>query len=422
MAAPTTDFKVFGLKLWQQVLIGLFLGIIVGIQFKLEAAPLKIFGDIFIDLIKMIVAPLILFALVSGVTSMSDSHNFTRVGLKGLFFYLGTAVFAVIIGLVAGYLFQPGKGVALDLSQLSSNFPIAPKTPPSLGAFLYEMVPNNIVQAMASGHYIQVVVFAIFTGVTINMMGSRANKAKEIINEFAQITFKMIEIIIRLAPLAVFGFMSWTVGTQGLEIVNTLTKLLVAVIAACSFQYVLFGVFIIAFARLNPLPFYKKMLNTQIMAFSTTSSKATLTTAMRELQTKLGVSEKSTNFLLPLGASINMDGTAIYLAICALFFAQLYGIEINIHDIPMLIIACTLGSIGAAGIPGGSIIFMGMVLNVVGLPVEGIGLILGVDRLLDMVRTTINITGDAAVTLIIDKTEGQLNTNLYNSKIKKEDI
>jgi Na+/H+-dicarboxylate symporter len=232
----------------------------------------------------------------------------------------------------------------------------------------------------------------------------------------------MIEIIIRLAPLAVFGFMSWTVGTQGLEIVSTLTKLLVAVIAACGFQYVLFGVFIIAFARLNPLPFYKKMLNTQIMAFSTTSSKATLTTAMRELQTKLGVSEKSTNFLLPLGASINMDGTAIYLAICALFFAQLYGIEINIHDIPMLIIACTLGSIGAAGIPGGSIIFMGMVLNVVGLPVEGIGLILGVDRLLDMVRTTINITGDAAVTLIIDKTEGQLNTNLYNSKIKKEDI
>lgn len=422
MAAPTTDFRVFGLKLWQQVLLGLFLGVIVGIQFGEQATDLKIFGDIFIDLVKMIVAPLIFFALVSGVTSMSDSKSFTRVGIKGLVFYLGTATFAVVIGLVAGYIFQPGAGVSVDLSQLTSNYPIAPKTPPSFGEFLYEMVPNNIVKAMAESHYIQVVVFSIFTGITINSMGSRANKAKEIIHEFAQITFKMIEIIIRIAPLAVFGFMSWTVGTQGLEIVNTLAKLMVAVIVACLVQYILFGVFIVVFAKLNPMPFYKKMLNTQIMAFSTTSSKATLTTAMRELQQKIGVSEKSTNFLLPLGASINMDGTAIYLGICALFFAQLYGIQIDMHDIPMLIVACTLGSIGAAGIPGGSIIFMGMVLNVIGLPVEGIGLILGVDRLLDMVRTTINITGDAAVTMIIDKSEGQMDVELYNSKPKKNDI
>jgi Na+/H+-dicarboxylate symporter len=173
---------------------------------------------------------------------------------------------------------------------------------------------------------------------------------------------------------------------------------------------------IMIFARLSPIPFYRKILLTQSIAFATSSSKATLSTAMTQLQDRMGVSKTNSNFLMPLGVCINMDGTAIYLGICALFFAQAYGIDLTTHNYVMLVLTCTLGSIGAAGIPSGSIIFMGMVLSSVGLPIEGIGLILGVDRILDMVRTTINITGDSAITLIVDKTEGALDETTYHSK------
>jgi Na+/H+-dicarboxylate symporter len=174
---------------------------------------------------------------------------------------------------------------------------------------------------------------------------------------------------------------------------------------------------IFVFTRLNPLPFYRKLVTTQLMAFSTSSSKATLSTAMRELNEKLGVSESTTKFMMPLGAAINMDGTAIYLGICAVFFSELYGVPLGVDDYLMLVVTCTLGSIGAAGIPSGSIIFMGMVLHSVGLPLEGIGIILGIDRILDMFRTALNITGDSAITLIIDKTEGKTDLDVYRSKL-----
>jgi Na+/H+-dicarboxylate symporter len=191
--------------------------------------------------------------------------------------------------------------------------------------------------------------------------------------------------------------------------------LVAAVLTACFVQYVLYGVLIAVFGRISPFPFFRKLVTTQIMAFSTSSSKATLTTAMRETENKLGVSAQICQFMLPLGAAVNMSGTAIYLAICALFFAQFFGVELHHADYAMLLVTCTLGSIGAAGIPSGSIIFMGMVLHSVGLPIEGIGLILGVDRILDMVRTMINITGDCAITLIIDSSEKTLNKDVYYS-------
>jgi Na+/H+-dicarboxylate symporter len=226
----------------------------------------------------------------------------------------------------------------------------------------------------------------------------------------------MIELIIRLAPFGVFGFISWVIGTQGIEVLEALGKLIVAVLAACLFQYFIFGAMIFFFAGLSPIPFYRKILVTQSLAFATSSSKATLSTALQQLQERMGVSKANSNFLLPLGVCINMDGTAIYLGICALFFAQAYGIDLTTQNYIMLVLTCTLGSIGAAGIPSGSIIFMGMVLTSVGLPIEGIGIILGVDRILDMVRTTVNITGDSAITLIVDKSEGGLNEKLYRKK------
>lgn len=407
------------MKLWKQVLIGLALGVVAGIVLKEDAVHLKILGTVFILLIKMVIVPLIFFALLSGITSMQGQGNFTRVGIKGFASYLLTAVFAVLIGLSAGLIFQPGSGV--DLKSIlettgAASGVINTVTPPTASEFLLNLIPKNPIKAMASDEFLQIIIFSIFTGITVNLVGAKAEPVKNLIASASLVTFKMIEIIIKLAPLGAFGYIAWVVGTQGLDILKALTMLVVTLIVACIFQYLVFGLFIAIVGRLNPIPFYKKILFTQSIAFATSSSKATLSTAMEQLQTRLGVSKTNSNFLLPLGVCINMDGTAIYLGICALFFSQAYGIDLSLHNYLMLILTCTLGSIGAAGIPSGSIIFMSMVLGSVGLPIEGIGIILGVDRVLDMVRTTVNITGDSAITMIVDKTEGGLNEKEYYSK------
>ncbi|HLD76967.1 MAG TPA: dicarboxylate/amino acid:cation symporter [Rickettsiales bacterium] len=405
------------MKLWKQVLIGLFLGVISGMVLGEKAVGLKIFGTIFISLVKMVIVPLIFFALLSGITSMQGQGNLTRVGIKGFASYLLTAVFAVMIGLAAGLIFKPGAGIDLN-SLLSSSKTVVTlaATPPSVTEFLLNLIPTNPLNAMAQDYFLQVIIFSIFTGITINMIGEKGNPVKDVIASASQVMFKMIEIIIRLAPLGAFGYIAWVVGTQGLDILKALVMLVIALLAACVVQYLIFGLLILTIGRLSPMPFYKKILLTQSIAFATSSSKATLSTAMSQLQERMGVSKANSNFLLPLGVCINMDGTAIYLGISALFFSQAYGIDLSMQNYLMLILTCTLGSIGAAGIPSGSIIFMCMVLSSVGLPIEGIGIILGVDRVLDMVRTTINITGDSAITMIVDRTEGGLDEKAYYSK------
>lgn len=422
--AETKEFKIFGMGMLAQVLLGLVLGIAVGYFAGKQAEELKILGTIFFKLIKMVIAPLILFALISGITSLTQGQQFKGMALKGTSAYLITALLAVVLGLTVGAIFEPGHGVPKpDSSVASKTEEVLNKASKGAGSdsagsvkdFLMHLIPGNIVTAMANDMYLQIVVFAIFTGIVINNLKGDTTRILEINKEMAAITFKMIEWIVRLAPFAVFGYMASMVGTTGFDVIKSLLRLVLLVIAACLIQYLFFGVLIFIFAKLSPLPFYNKMVNTQIMAFSTSSSKATLTTAMRELREKLGVSQTTTNFMMPLGACINMDGTAIYLGICAMFFAQIYGIHLDLHNYLMLIMTCTLGSIGAAGIPSGSIIFMSMVLASVGIPIEGISIILAVDRILDMFRTTVNITGDAAITLIIDKIEGDLDQELYNS-------
>jgi Na+/H+-dicarboxylate symporter len=402
------------LKLWHQVLIGLILGVIAGVVMGEEAKALKVFGTIFFSLIKMVIVPLIFFALLSGITNMEKGHSATRVGTKGFITYMMTATFAVVIGLVAGLIFQPGVGV--DLSNLvaeSSVAVTAPAAPPSMIDFLVNLIPTNPINAMANDNFLQIIVFSVFTGIMVNKAGDKAQPVKDLINAASSVTFKMIEVIVLLAPIGVFGFISAAVGTQGFDVLEALGKLVLIFLGACIIQYFVFGLLIAGFGRLSPIPFFKKMLFTQSIAFATSSSKATLSTAMEQLNTRMGTSKANTNFILPLGACINMDGAAIYLALCAVFFAQAYGITLGPNDYLMLILTCTLGSIGAAGIPSGSIIFMGMVLGSVGLPIEGIGVILGVDRILDMIRTTINITGDATVTLLVDRGEKTMDEKVY---------
>jgi Na+/H+-dicarboxylate symporter len=402
------------LKLWQQVLVGLFLGVAAGYALGEKAAGLKVLGVIFIDLIKAIMVPLVFFALINGVTSMGQQGNMKRVGFKSVAAYMTTAMFAVCLGLIFANIFKPGADLNMNAHAHAHAVPAS--SPPGLMDTLLSIVPSNIMGAMANANILQVVIFAIFTGIMMNSMRDRCATVIRFSQEAAQLTFKMIETIVRLAPIGVFGFIAATVGTQGSDVLLSLARLVEAVLVACIVQYLLFGVMIALFARLSPLPFYKKMLPTQMLAFSTSSSKATLSTAMREMQEKMGVSHSGANFVMPLGAAINMDGTAIYLGMCAVFFSQAYGIDLQMADYFMILLTATLGSIGAAGIPSGSLIFMGMVLSSVGLPLEGIALIAGIDRILDMIRTTINITGDCAITLMIDKSEKQLDEKVYYSK------
>lgn len=417
------------MKLWQKVIIGMLLGMGVGYAFNANGplsingvAELKAYvlpwGTTFVDLIKMVVVPLIFFSLVTGITSMGDSEAFKRIGLKAVFTFLATAAFAVVIGLVFGEVFQPGKGV--NLTELLKGTDAAALAPPvefTLAKILSDIIPSNVIKAMSSNeHILQVVVFAFFTAFTINSLGEKAKLIRDFCHAAAQVIFKMIDSIMKLSPYGVFAIIAPLVASQGLGIIKDLAVLIVCVISALFVQYLLFGLLIMVFGRMSPMPFYKKILEAQSLAFSTSSSKATLSTAMKVANERLGVSKNSTSFVLPLGASINMDGTAIYLGICSLFFAQAYGIQLDFHQYMLLIFTATVGSIGAAGIPGGSIMMMSMVFSSVGIPLAGVAVILGIDRILDMFRTTVNITGDTVITMLIDKSEGTFNEAMYNDK------
>ena len=402
------------LKLWQKVIIGMVLGILFGIFGGEYAQDLKPFGDVFLNMIKMVVVPLILFSILNGVTNVSDASTFGRLGTRAFLMYVFTTAFAVTIGLTFANIFEPGMGLTIDLTN-----PHEHQENNTLKDLFVNIIPSNPVKAMAEGKTLQIVVFAFFTGFALILIGDKGREVKNFISSCTHLVFKMIQLVIQLTPYGVFAIMSWVVADYGIEVMLHLGKFILVVVGALFIQYILFGVMLLLFARVNPLPFYKKMLTTQALALATSSSKATLPTAIAELRNKVGVSKGSASFILPLGAAVNMDATAIYLGICAVFFAQIFGITLDFNHYVILVLTATIGSIGAAGFPGGSMVMMGMVLSSVGLPLEGIGVILGVDRILEMIRTMINITGDCTVTLIVDKMEGTFNKKTYYSKDSK---
>ena len=401
------------MKLWHKVFIGLILGLFFGVYLPQHVDIVKPIGTVFLRLIKMVIVPLLFFSLLSGITGMRDPSSIGRVARKSVFAYFGTTCFAVVFGLSVAHIMKPGYGVVLDLGSVpESNFR---ESSFDIINFLIEIVPSNIFVAFADSNILQVVFFSIFTGVIINSMGSVADPLREFIQSAAKLVLKMIAIIVELSPYAAFALTAWVVGTQGLDIMVSLGKLVGAIVIAYILQYLIFGLFIIVFCRLSPLPFYKKSIEYQMIAISTGSSKASLATTMQVCRQRLGVSETSTSFVLPLGASINMDGLAIKLGLSVIFFAQIMGIELSLSDYMIIILTGTLGSIGGAGIPGSFIIMLPIMLTSVGLPIEGVALLVGVDRVLDLLSTAINITGDATITLVVDSTEGTLDRDMYNS-------
>ncbi len=401
------------MKLWHKVFLGLILGVIFGVYTPQHVETIKPIGTVFLRLIKMVIVPLLFFSLVSGITGMRDPSSIGRVAKKAVIAYLGTTCLAVTFGLGVAYILKPGAGVVLNMGQVAeknfkeSNF--------DLLDFFIKIVPDNVFQAFATSNILQVVFFSIFTGIIINGMGSSADPLRNFIHAAAKLVLKMIAIVVQLSPYAAFALTAWVIGDQGLDIIYTLGKLVQAIILAFILQYLIYGLIIFVFCRISPIPFYKKSIEYQMIAMSTGSSKASLATTMQVCRNRMGVSESSTSFVLPLGASINMNGLSIKLGLSVIFFAQAMGVDLALSDYIVIILTGTLGSIGGAGIPGSFIIMLPVMLTSVGLPIEGVALLVGIDRILDLLSTTINITGDATITLVIDSSEGTLDKEMYNS-------
>jgi len=399
------------MKLWHKVIIGMVLGIIVGIIFKEQVLPfVEPLGKVFIRLIKMLIVPLIFFSLISGVTSIGDPKKMGRIGAKATISYLITTAFAITIGIAVGYFLKPGEGVELNIQETQTI-----QEAPSFAETLLNIIPTNPVNAMADGNILQIIVFALFFGFCLTRIGEKGKKLIEINDALAEATYSLTDIVMKLAPYGVFGLMATVTAKYGTELLLPLIKVIGGVYGACILHMIIVHGGILVFLKLNPKKFFTKMVEAQAIAYTTSSSSGTLPVTMKVAQEKLGVSKEISSFVLPLGTTINMDGTALYQGVCALFVAQAMGVVLTGGDYVTIILTSTLASIGSAGVPGAGLIMLTLVLTSIGLPVEGIAIIAGVDRILDMMRTIVNVTGDAVISILVDKTEGTFNQEIYDS-------
>lgn len=407
--------------LTKKVLIALVLGILYGIisnvllpkGFNLSVNKwiLIPIGSIFFNLIKMIVVPLVLFSLICGSASIGDTKKLGRVSGKIISFYLATTAFAVVIGLALANLLKPGIGMLIPTSAV-----VKATKPPFIMDIFVNMVPSNPFDALVKGDMLQIIVFAIFVGVTISVIGEPAKPLLSICNQINDVFLKIIGTVMKLAPYGVFALIAKVISLQGLDVLLSLLKLVgvvyLGLVIHCLVTYFGSLKFI---AHLSPIKFFKKFWPVMVFAFSTSSSNATIPLNLEACETKLGVKKSIASFTIPLGATINMDGTAIMQGVAAIFIAEVYGIELTFASQLMIILSATLASIGTAGVPGAGTVMLTMVVTQVGLPIEGIGLVLAVDRILDMGRTVLNITGDAVGTCIVANSEKELDLDVYNS-------
>jgi Na+/H+-dicarboxylate symporter len=399
------------MPLWQQILIGLALGVLTGVLFKADALVLAPIGALFLNAIKMLIVPLVFVSLVAGITAMSDSAKLGRISVKTIAIYLVTTAFAVSIGLLFGALFTPGEGMNMVASGAQEA-----KQAPSLVQILVGLVPTNPVAAFAEGNILQIIVFAIALGVSMNLIGDKAAPAVKLFDSLAEVFYKLTDLVMRCAPIGVFALIAGVVASHGIEVLLPLAEVIgVIYLASLAPVLLVYGGLLGLFARLSPLRFFKGVAPALAVAFSTSSSAGTLPVSIECARKNLGVSQGVAGFVLPVGATINMDGTAIYQGVLALFIAQAFGVDLNAGQYLMIILTATLASVGTAGVPGAGLIMLGLVLTSVGLPLEGVALIAGIDRILDMARTTVNVAGDLMTTTLVGSSEKELDRDIYNS-------
>ncbi|OIN09116.1 dicarboxylate/amino acid:cation symporter [Oceanisphaera psychrotolerans] len=398
------------LALWKKILVGMVLGVIAGAVMGPDAEVLKPIGTLFINAIKMLIVPLVFCSLVVGVTSMQDTSKMGRIGLKSVVLYLGTTAVAITIGLALALLFTPGAGLNMTITD-----PTAANEAPSLVETLLALIPQNPIGAMAAGNILQIIVFALGLGIALTLCGEKAKPAIQLFESLAEGMYKLTEMIMKLAPYGVFGLMAWVAGKYGLEVLLPLIKVIALVYVGCLIHVLVFYTGLISvLGRLNPVRYLKGLINPAAVAYTTTSSSGTLPATIKASREEMGVSQGISSFVLPLGATINMDGTALYQGICAVFVAQAFGIDLAVSDYMLIIMTATLGSIGTAGVPGAGLIMLSLVLTTVGLPLEGLAIVAGIDRILDMARTSVNVCGDLMVSVLIGKSENELDEEVYN--------
>ncbi len=400
------------MKLWKKMLVGLVLGVLVGLLLGEHARYLKPVGTVFLGLLNMLVILLIFSSMTVGVTSINDTRKLGRVGLKTIGMYALTTAIAIFIGLLFAKLIKPGVGIGLAHEGMS----VSVGETPNLADMFLSLVPENPIGALANGKVLQVIVFSIFFGLGINFAGERGKPLAKLMGSLSEVMFSLTGVVMYFASYGIFGIMAWVAGTFGVGILVPLLKLIMTHYLACLVHlvFVLGGILVFG-AKLRPGPFFKGMTDAIALAVSTTSSSATLPATLHCTQENLGVSKSISSFVLPLGSTINMNGTAIFQGIATAFIAQAYGIELGWQSLLIIVVTATLSAVGTAGIPGGALVTLSIVLASVGLPLEGIAIIAGIDRFRDIIGTTVNILGDAVVSVYVAKSEGELDLEQYNS-------
>jgi Na+/H+-dicarboxylate symporter len=409
------------LKLAPKIIIGLIAGAIVGLILNIVSPDLfKILntylftplGKIFLNLINMLVVPIVFFSITLGVAGLGDPKKLGRIGFKTITFFLVTTAIAIVIGLILASVIQPGNIGNFDTEGAKFEAEEAPSTAETL----LNIIPTNPIKAFAEGDMLQIIAFSIFVGFGITMLGKKASTLLTVVEQGNDLMMYLVNLVMKFAPYGTFGLIATAIGSQGFSAIKAMGLYMIVVILALVIHAVVtYGSAVFFLAKYNPITFFKKFSPAMSVAFSTSSSNATLPVSMETAQKELKVPESISSFVQPLGATINMDGTAIMQGVATIFIAQVYGVSLTPLELVTVVLTAVLASIGTAGVPGVGLILLAMVLNSVNLPVAGIGLILGIDRLLDMARTAINITGDAACALYVSETEKKhINTKEAN--------
>ena len=399
----------FTQKMLVAMIAGAILGIVLGsvdsfkgwVEVYLSFGLFDIIGKLFVNSLKMLVVPLVFCSIAVGVSSLANISLMGRVGLKAIIIYLFTTAIAISLALIVAITINPGKG--LDIAD-TSEFTV--KEAPSITSVITSIIPSNPVLAMAEGEMLQIILFSILLGVAITLSASAGEPIKKGLQSLNSIMMAMVNIVMKFAPLGVFCLIAKTFATQGVSMIIPLASYFFTVATVLLLHVLItYSVLLKFIAKVSPIIFIKKMRDAIVFAFSTASSNATIPITLNTVEKKLGVDKAVASFTVPLGATINMDGTAIMQGVATVFIASVYQVDLSLADYLTVILTATMASIGTAGVPGVGLIMLTMVLAQVGLPVEGIALIIGIDRLLDMMRTAVNITGDSMVSIITAKSE-----------------
>ena len=425
MAKNSTEKTKKKLGLSTQIFISLLIGALFGvvIHYWVPSSYIKdtvivegvlyVVGQGFIRLMQMLVVPLVFCSLICGSMAIGDTKTLGKVGVKTIGFYLVTTALAVCVALGSALLINPGRGLDMDAVQKGTVSSTTEAT--SLVDTLLNIIPKNPVQSMANGDMLPIIVFALFVGIMLAKLGTRGSVVANFFSQFNDVMMEMTMAIMKVAPIGVFCLIARTFATVGFSAFAPMLKYMGNVTLALAIQcLVIYQILLFVFTRLNPFKFIKKFLPVMGFAFSTATSNATIPMSIDTLSKKMGVSKQISSFTIPLGATINMDGTSIMQGVAVIFIAQAYGIPLTIGNLATVVVTATLASIGTAGVPSVGLVTLAMVLNSVGLPTEGIALIMGIDRILDMIRTAVNITGDAVCTTIVCHQEGSLNREVFN--------